>query len=145
MKIIIELLSTYFYIGYLPAGGTFATLASLPLVMLIHKIDIYLQIILVLIFVGVSIIISSYAEILFGNKDDRKIVIDEIAGFLVATVGINIDNFGILLLLLFIFRIIDITKFGINKIQGLPSGVGIVFDDFIAGIITNLICRIVNL
>lgn len=145
-KTLIELLSTYFYIGYLPAAGTFATIAALPIVILVQKVNnVFLQIVFVLIFCIYSIIISTYAEELFKNKDDKKIVVDEIAGFLVATLGINIISVKTLIILLVIFRVIDITKIGLKNVQKLSSGIGVVADDIVSGVLTNLIYRIICL
>lgn len=146
MKFIIEIISTIFFIGYLPAGGTFATIVSLPLVVWVDKQNIIFQIFFVFIFTCFSIFISALAEEkVFQKKDDRRIVIDEMLGFLIAILGIDIKSFSLLFLGFIIFRILDIYKLGIKKIQNLPSGFGIVADDFLCGIITNIILRILLL
>ena len=143
MKIIIELLSTIFFVGYLPASGTFATLASFPVVILILKLNFVYQLIIIFVSILFSIFLSTYAEKVFNKKDDSKIVIDEFIGFLVASAGSDVSNIQILLVTFLLFRILDILKFGIiNKLQNLPGGLGVMADDIFVGIITNFVIRL---
>jgi len=143
LKIIIELLSTIFFVGYLPASGTFATLASFPVVILILKLNFVYQLIIIFVSILFSIFLSTYAEKVFNKKDDSKIVIDEFIGFLVASAGSDVSNIQILLVAFLLFRIFDILKFGIiNKLQNLPGGLGVMADDIFAGIITNFVIRL---
>lgn len=145
MKIVIEILSTIFFVGYLPASGTFATLVSFPIVLLMSKLSFIYQTIIVFILVLFGIFFSSYAEKVFNKKDDSRIVIDEFVGFLVACTGVNISDISILLVSFLLFRIFDIFKFGmIGKLQKLPGGLGIMMDDIVAGIITNFFVRIIK-
>jgi phosphatidylglycerophosphatase A len=143
LKIIIELLSTIFFVGYLPASGTFATLASFPVVILILKLNFVYQLIIIFVSILFSIFLSTYAEKVFNKKDDSKIVIDEFIGFLVTSAGLDVSNIQILLVAFLLFRILDILKFGIiNKLQNLPGGLGVMADDIFAGIITNFVIRL---
>jgi phosphatidylglycerophosphatase A len=143
LKIIIELLSTIFFVGYLPASGTFATLASFPVVILILKLNFVYQLIIIFVSILFSIFLSTYAEKVFSKKDDSKIVIDEFIGFLVTSAGLDVSNIQILLIAFLLFRIFDILKFGIiNKLQNLPGGLGVMADDIFAGIITNFVIRL---
>ena len=143
MKIIIELLSTIFFVGYLPASGTFATLASFPVVILILKLNFVYQLIIIFVSILFSIFLSTYAEKVFNKKDDSRIVIDEFVGFLVASAGLDVYNIQILLVAFLLFRILDILKFVIiNKLQNLPGGLGVMADDIFAGIITNFVIRL---
>mgnify|MGYP001102833174 CR=1 FL=1 len=144
MKIIIELLSTVFFVGYLPASGTFATIAACPVVILISKLNFGYQLVIIFVSVILSIFLSTYAEEIFGEKDDKRIVIDEFVGFLVASAGLDVsNNMQILLISFLLFRMFDIFKFGlINKLQKLSAGLGVTSDDVFAGIITNFIVRL---
>jgi len=73
-----------------------------------------------------------------------KARIDEVLGFLttlflINPVGIKATLIAMLLAFI-IFRILDITKIGpIYKSQSFGNGVGVVLDDFLAGIIGNFI------
>ncbi len=144
MKFVIEIIATLFFIGYLPAGGTFASLFSFPFVIWINTQNIFVKFIFIFIFGFVSVIVSGFAEKeIFKKKDDKKIVVDEMFGFIVAMLEIETKNLGVLFLGFFIFRILDIYKLSlIKKIQNLNSGLGIVADDFLCGVITNIILRI---
>jgi phosphatidylglycerophosphatase A len=145
LKIVIEILSTIFFVGYLPASGTFSTLVSFPIVLLMSKLSFIYQTIIVFILVLLGIFFSSYAEKVFNKKDDSRIVIDEFVGFLVACMGVKISDISVLLVSFLLFRIFDIFKFGmISKLQKLPGGVGIMIDDIVAGIITNFFVRIIK-
>lgn len=72
------------------------------------------------------------------NKDDPpSVVIDEFVGYLVA-----MWNLGEIMLLpsFFLFRMLDIVKpFPIRTFERLPGGWGIMMDDFVAGLFTNLL------
>ncbi|MCX7956348.1 MAG: phosphatidylglycerophosphatase A [Endomicrobia bacterium] len=142
-KLLIEIISTFFYVGYLPASGTMATLVSLPLLLKIDELKPLYQIFFVLSLISVSVILTGYAEQFFSYKDDKKIVIDEVVGFIVAMISIP-KNLIYIFLGFVIFRFFDITKFvGINKLQKLPCGWGIVIDDIVAGILSNFVLRVI--
>lgn len=91
---------------------------------------------------------SGWAERHFGRKDDPRIVIDEITGYLVAMVAVGPAVSGVIIGFL-LFRVFDILKpwpVGLidKKISG---GIGIVMDDVAAGIyaavLTNILVRFV--
>ncbi len=142
MKFLIEIFATYFYIGYLPASGTFATLATMPLVFLFSKQTLYLQIFIVILIFFCGVRISSLAEKYYEKKDDSKIVVDEMLGFLISMWGINILQIKHLVIGFLLFRFLDITKIGFKKTQKISSGLGIMIDDIIAAVITNIILRL---
>jgi phosphatidylglycerophosphatase A len=69
-----------------------------------------------------------------GRQDPGFVVIDEVAGQWIALLG---SPFGwrAAFLALFLFRLFDITKpFPIRRLERLPDGWGIVFDDVAAGL-----------
>jgi phosphatidylglycerophosphatase A len=134
------LISSYFYLGFFPkAPGTIGSLGAIPLIYLAHQLGFYFYVFLyiLLLFLGVW---SSYKTSLeFQDKDPEQVVIDEVLGmytiyFFVKPTPIN------LLLGFIIFRIFDILKpYPIRKIEELPKGFGIVFDDIIAGLYTTIV------
>lgn len=71
-----------------------------------------------------------------GIEDPQKVVIDEVAGTLIAMGMVSGSSWGIRLLALALFRLLDITKPGpIDSVQRLePPGVGIMADDVLAGL-----------
>lgn len=69
-----------------------------------------------------------------GIKDPGFVVVDEAAGQWIALIGCRAD-WRQALLALVLFRLFDITKpFPIRRIEALPEGWGIVFDDVAAGL-----------
>lgn len=88
-----------------------------------------------------SVWISSLAEREMGH-DAPQIVIDEMCGFLVAVLfmpkTLMIGLYGLVL-----FRVFDIAKpFPISRLQKLPRGWGVVADDLAAGVVANILIRI---
>ena len=71
-------------------------------------------------------------------------VADEIVGYLASVCWIPLTGFSVIGGFL-IFRLMDIIKpFPIRKIdQEMPGGWGIVLDDVLAGIYTNIILRMI--
>ena len=68
------------------------------------------------------------------REDPGHVVIDEVAGQLIALIGIPADWPHALLALLF-FRLFDITKPPpIRQLERLPAGTGIMLDDLAAGL-----------
>jgi phosphatidylglycerophosphatase A len=71
--------------------------------------------------------------------DPGSVVIDEVAGMLVALVA-HPRQPGWVLLLFLLFRLLDVWKpFPIRQTQSLPGGLGIVADDLLAGAVANLL------
>jgi phosphatidylglycerophosphatase A len=69
-----------------------------------------------------------------GRKDPGFVVIDEVAGQWIALLFSPADwRHGLIALIL--FRLFDITKpFPVRRLESLPEGWGIVFDDVAAGL-----------
>jgi phosphatidylglycerophosphatase A len=139
----IKILSSLFGIGYIPfAPGTIASFFSYIFFWYfnISKLNIFF---IFLVFVLISILICSYAELYFQNKDDKRIVLDEFIG-----VGFSIVFVPHVLLYYVIsfifFRIFDIYKpLFVNKTQNFKSGLGIVADDVCAGILANICVQVI--
>jgi phosphatidylglycerophosphatase A len=69
-----------------------------------------------------------------GRKDPQFVVIDEVAGQLIALLGCPIE-WRHMLIALVLFRAFDMTKpFPVRQLESLPEGWGIVFDDVAAGL-----------
>lgn len=80
-------------------------------------------------------------EKIFGEKDSQKIVIDEIAGFLLATFQVP-PTYKTLALAFLLFRFFDIMKvFPAALLERRENGV--LLDDLVAGLYTLLILRVV--
>jgi phosphatidylglycerophosphatase A len=79
------------------------------------------------------------------SKDPRAIVIDEVAGMLIACYG-HPRTLAWVLGLFLAFRVFDVVKpLGIAKLQDLPGGLGVVADDLLAGIYVSLLGQLRHL
>jgi phosphatidylglycerophosphatase A len=127
-------LSTWFLTGLLPfAPGTFGTLAAIPLVLVLSYLDPLSRVLVLVLIIVIAIWSSDRAQKLFGQKDPEFIVIDEVAGFSVATSFLP-PTFTALCLGFILFRIFDILKpFPVKNLETLKGGLGIVADDIMAG------------
>ena len=75
------------------------------------------------------------------GKDSYRVVIDEIAGMCLSLLFIPI-HLKSLLAGLVLFRLFDILKpFGIRRLEKLSGGWGVMLDDLLAGLYTNLLLR----
>jgi phosphatidylglycerophosphatase A len=87
--------------------------------------------------------ISSQAERYWGKKDDRRIVIDEIMGFLVTMLWVPMSIPSVIGGFI-LFRFFDILKpFPIRHLERVKSGFGVVLDDVLAGIYSNIILHFI--
>ena len=136
-------LATGFYIGNIPfAPGTFGTLIGLPLCFMLGRIALASAIICALIFILLAVWIADKAEKILKKDDPGCIVIDEIAGMMVALIGLPF-NLATAVIGFILFRALDIIKpVPIKNLdKRIPGGLGVVADDVAAGIIANLILR----
>lgn len=138
MKRILFLISTFFYIGYLPlAPGTWASLVTTVLVFFIRpywQAPIYIQLVIIFVVFLLGIPAASQAEKHFDKEDPRHCVIDEVAGQMVSLLLIP-HTIGLYIAAFFIFRFFDIIKpFPIKHLEKAPAGVGIMIDDIGAGL-----------
>jgi len=145
MKHFILILATGFGVGYAPiAPGTVGTLIAVPIYYFLSNISSPVYEITLVGFFFLSVWISESAEIFFGKKDDRRIVIDEIMGFLITMVWV--PKTAILIVIgFFLFRFFDILKpFPIRRLEkGLKGGYGVVLDDVMAGVYANIVLQII--
>ncbi len=131
------------FIGNIPfAPGTFGTIAGLLPCFFLTGIDLSFSALFTIIFIVFAVLIANEAEKISNKKDPGCIVIDEIAGIMVTFIGMPFDLISALSGF-FLFRILDIIKpFPIRFLEkNLPGGAGIVLDDVIAGIFSNLVLR----
>ncbi len=148
---IVKLFATGFYSGYArSAPGTCGTLAAVLLVWITNRLSpalfspwpstssIWLSLLITFFAVGIS---SAALRLqIFGadRKDPQQVVIDEFAGFLIAITGHPLTPFTLFAGFI-LFRIFDITKPPPAKaVEKLPSGLGIVLDDVVAGVYANI-------
>ncbi len=139
---LIKTIATFFFVGYLPlAPGTWGSLAGVLVYLLVrHNICLFLSVFTMLFFLGLYA--AGKAEDIFGRKDDRRIVIDEVCGVLL--VYLLIPPYRPYLIIGFIlFRLFDFLKpYPARRLERLPSSWGIIADDIIAALYTYIIISI---
>lgn len=130
------MIATVFGIGYISKmPGTLGTLAAALLSFIVGGIH-YAAVIAVII-IG-TIAADRYSKEI-DKEDPSEVVIDEVAGYWVAMLGLD-ASFGVVAF--FLFRVIDIFKpFPVNKLERLPGGIGIMADDICGGVIVNILLR----
>lgn len=146
-----RLTATWFGCGLAPrAPGTVGSLGAVPLHLLSSQLPIALHALIALGTVGAGTWAAHrYAEDR-AEKDPQSVVIDEVAGTLLALVLVRDHSFWWQLLALALFRVFDIWKPGpIRDAEKLsPTGVGIMADDVLAGMLAGglaAVCRLATL
>ena len=124
--------------------GTFGTVGAIPIVLFMSRLDPVLYAVLTTAFILLAFRVCSEAERIFGDKDPSKVVIDEIAGYMVAMFWVPISPASVLVGFL-LFRVFDIIKpfpAGYFDKQAW-GGVSVVLDDVAAGVYANLALRVI--
>jgi len=86
--------------------------------------------------------LSGRAEKIFNKKDAGCIVIDEVSGMLLSLIFIPYD-IKLVILAFILFRILDALKpFPLDRLQSLNGSIGIMSDDIVAGLYTNIILQV---
>jgi phosphatidylglycerophosphatase A len=132
-------------LGKIPAApGTFGTLLGIPLSFLFYLTGPIGYTILTFVFILFSIYVAEAYRVQSGTEDPKEVVIDEVAGFLVAMAMLPWTYTWVFLAFV-IFRIFDALKPPpIRQLdKNVKGGFGIVVDDLVAGLITSVILQMV--
>lgn len=133
-------------VGYLPLiPGTFGSLVGVGIFLVLSRTAVGLIItILAVTFAGIWA--GSRTEDLAGKKDPGKVVVDEVAGQLIATLPLAfVKQWSITAVIVsfVLFRFFDIVKpYPANRLQDLKGGAGIMFDDLVAGVYAAVLVTI---
>jgi phosphatidylglycerophosphatase A len=136
MRKFIIILASWGGVGYSPlASGTVGTLAAIPFYLLLHRLSLPLYLLTVTAFIVFACWVAGLAELIFNEPDSSKIVIDEVAGYLVTMIAVPLSLKSVLLGF-FLFRLFDITKVQPARFfdRQVKNGYGVVLDDVVAGI-----------
>jgi phosphatidylglycerophosphatase A len=129
-------------LGRLPLfPGTWGSLLGLVITLLLgHQIKPLSHVIIVTFLFFLGVWVSGKAEMILGEKDHSSIVIDELVGFFVA---VFLVPYGLwyLFAAFIIFRVFDTWK-PWSFIESIRRGWGIMLDDLVAGIATNLVLQL---
>ena len=142
-------LASVFGVGFIPyAPGTYGSIVAAAIYLLLPQMLFsgkgwlwYTGFLVILI--ALAVWLSSKAEEKLGY-DAPQIVIDEVCGFFLS-VFLLPKSFLMAVYAFVIFRALDIAKpFPIKASQKIPRGWGIVLDDLIAGIYTNILIHLIK-
>jgi phosphatidylglycerophosphatase A len=135
------------YLGFAPvASGTFGTLAGValyPAFDALRERSLGLYLVTFCGLVAAAIVIAGDAEALFGEKDSGKIVIDEVVGYIAATLFLR-PSLGVVAASFLLFRAFDVVKLWPANVfdRDVPGGAGVVLDDVVSGLYANLVLRV---
>ena len=143
-----KLIATSLGIGYIGKGG--GTVAAVACCICWYLAwaggvpPIFLSVIITAAITAVGVWSSTVVETVWG-KDPTRVVIDEVAGMCISLLFLPV-NFTFLIAALVLFRFFDILKpLFIRKMELLPAGWGIMADDVLAGVYTNILLNAVIL
>lgn len=142
-----RLIATWFGCGNSPiAPGTVGALGTLPLHFALKALGPQAQFLGAIAAVAAGVWAAQRTAAALGEKDPQRVVIDEVAGTLIAMGLCRGRSLTGELLAFVLFRVLDVVKPGvIDKAQNLkPAGVGIMADDVLAGIVAGVIARLVT-
>ena len=130
-------------VGYLPLmPGTFGSLVGLGIFLLLGSL--LWQIIAVVVITWAGIWAASRTERILRLKDPGKVVVDEVAGQMIALLPLSmfaVSSRGFWIMVSFtLFRLFDIFKpYPARKFEGLHGGLGIMADDLVAVVYAFLV------
>ena len=133
-----RLLATFFYVGEFPvAPGSLASIVGVLIYIAVYD-QPALFVLLTVLITAVGFLVSGRAETIFKRKDPGCIVIDEVAGVMIAFFALPLD-WSVIITAFFLFRAFDMFKiYPVNKFESLKGSVGVMMDDLFAGLYTNL-------
>ena len=140
---LIKLLSTFFYFGEMPlAPGTWGSLGGMLLYL---ALGLETTIGHVCVFAAVTIVgflVAGRAEAIFGTKDPRPVVIDEVAGIFFVFFGLNL-TWPVIVLGFVLYRLFDVLKPPpARRLEKLPGSAGIMLDDLLCGCYAQVALRL---
>jgi phosphatidylglycerophosphatase A len=138
MKTLVTAFVTFLGVGFVPiAPGTAATAAGIGVVFLLQSSMLAYMTVMGMLLVA-AIPACTYLEKRLNQKDPGIIVIDEVVGVMIALWGLPL-TWPIAIIGFFLFRAFDMFKiYPINRFEALPGGWGIMLDDVMAGVYTNI-------
>lgn len=141
---LVKAIASVFFIGYLPLiPGTFGSIAGVCLFYLLQGSGWLIYFLCILFVIALGLLTSGRMEKLLNKKDPSCVVIDEVMGMLIALSFLPAD-LKIVFLAFLIFRILDTFKpYPAGRLQNLPGSAGVMVDDLIAGIYTNIVLQVI--
>jgi len=115
------------------APGTVASAITALALWLLSPPPLTLAVLLIVV-TGLGTWAADEAERALGDRDPGMIVVDEVAGMMLAVLAVPATPVALLAGFL-LFRVFDVVKpFPANVAQRLPGGLGVMVDDLVAGL-----------
>ncbi len=142
-KSAVKILSSFFYIGYLPLiPGTFGSLAGIGIFYISRLSGLNYPFVTLLVII-IGFMVCGKAEKAMGKSDPRQVVIDEVSGMLLSMLFVPYD-IKLVFVAFILFRVLDTMKpYPACRIEKLKGSIGIMGDDLVAGLYTNIILQVV--
>jgi phosphatidylglycerophosphatase A len=140
-----KIIASSFGIGYLQKGA--GTVAALFCCLFWYATGIaafpwWAQLLTITVFFFVGMAAATEVENEWGH-DSNRVVIDEVQGMMTALFLLPFD-WHYFLAAFVLFRFFDILKpFGIRRMEAVKGGWGVMLDDLLAGIVSNVLLHLV--
>ena len=139
-----KIIATGFGIGYIRKGSGTVAAALCAIVWYLMSAgsnDPKVALLVTLVITAIGVWSAGSVEKYWG-VDNNRVVIDEIAGMCISLVFVPV-SLGTMVTAFVLFRFFDIAKPAyIRKAENLPGGWGVMADDVLAGIYTNIILQV---
>jgi phosphatidylglycerophosphatase A len=138
----VRALATWFGCGRSKlAPGTLGSFGAIPVHLGLRLLPVPVHLAAIVGVTAVGVWASNEMAKAMGVEDPQCVVIDEVAGTLLAMGMVRSSGIGVQLLALGLFRLFDVWKPGvIDTVQNAkPEGVGIMADDVLAGILAGVV------
>jgi phosphatidylglycerophosphatase A len=134
--------ATFFHIGDCPlAPGSAASFAALLIAFFVSPWPLF-YIAVGILFTVIGFMTAGQVEKMSGKKDPGCIVIDEAAGIMISFLFVPM-TFPVMVTGFFLFRAFDMFKiYPANKFEDMGGAHGIMLDDIMAGVYTNIVLQI---
>lgn len=138
-------LATWFGCGLSPlAPGTVGSIGAVPLHLGLRLLNPWVHAAVVVLISVVGTWSAQKVADEEEKEDPQLVVIDEVAGALIAMGLVRSRSFAVQLAALALFRVLDITKPGPIRAaeRAKPAGLGIMADDLVAGAAAGVLARL---
>ena len=138
------LMATWFGTGLVvPLRAGLAVFALLPLLVVSIKMPRLAVPMVALLIFALGVYVSSSIDLATGVKDDRRIVIDEVAAFLIGASLIRQAGWRMLVPFAALFLFFDRLKpWPMAYVEQVPSGWGVMLDDLVPAVAVGLVLAV---
>ena len=144
VNVFARLIATWFGLGYAPiAPGTAGSLGAIAIAWLLHEYANFTPFsfwVMGVLLAAPGMWAAGVVAKELGSKDPQIVVVDEVIGQWITLAGASHLNWKSWLAAFALFRLFDIWKPApVRQLERLPTGVGIVADDAMAGVYAALV------